>query len=144
VVKITILAGINMARPTVMTREMITSICFELAGGRSLASVCRQDDMPAMSTVLLAVVDDRDGFRSDYIRAREAAGFSHADRLIDVADKIGTGELDPQQGKAMNDAYKWAAERMSSKYHSSNQKLDLTSSDGTMKPTMIEIVAPDH
>ena len=115
-----------MARPTVMTPDMVTSICFELAGGNSLASICRREDMPAMSTVLLAVVDDRDGFRSDYIRAREAAGFSHADRLIDVADKMGTGELDPQQGKAMNDAYKWAAERMSSKYHSPNQTLEHT------------------
>ena len=109
-----------------MTPEMMIEIGTELAGGRSLSSICRDEDMPSRSTVLLAVIDNRDGFRAAYMRAREAAGFSHADEMLDVADKMGKGELDPQQGKAMNDAYKWAAERMSSKYHSPNQTLEHT------------------
>ena len=115
-----------MARPTVMTPKTTKEICFRLAGGKSLSSICRAEDMPSRSTVLLAVIDDRDGFRSDYMRAREAAGFSHADEMISVAEKVEDGDLDPQQAKVMNDAYKWAAERMSSKYHSPNQTLEHT------------------
>lgn len=124
-----------MARPTVMTKEIIDKICAALAGGESLSSICRADDMPARSTVLLAVVDDRDGFRTDYMRAREAAGFSHADSIVDIVNQVGGGQLEPNAAKAMMDGLKWAAERMASKHHAPNQKIDHTSSDGSMTPS---------
>lgn len=99
--------------------------------------------MPALSTVLLAVVQDRDGFSEQYMQARTAGGFSHADRIIDTVDRVSAGELDPQSARAMLDGLKWAAERMASKHHSSRQEVDHSSSDGSMKPTNIILSAPD-
>lgn len=113
-----------MARPTVMTPDNIDKICERLAAGESLRSICLDEKLPAISTVLLAVVDDRDGFRNSYMRAREAGGFSHADRIIDVVDKVSTGEYESHQAKAMMDGLKWAAERMAPKSHSSRQEVE--------------------
>ena len=126
-----------------MTPETRDAICHSLAAGESLRSICAADDMPAISTVLLAVVQDRDGFSEQYMQARQAGGFSHADRVIDTVDRVATGEIDPQSARAMLDGLKWAAERMAPKAHSARQEVDHSSSDGSMKPTHITLSAPD-
>lgn len=117
-----------------MTPEVREKICTGLAAGESLRSICLEEDMPAISTVMLAVVQDRDGFSEQYMQAREAGGFSHADRIIDTVDRVATGEFDPQSARAMLDGLKWAAERMAPKRHSQRQELNHTSSDGSMSP----------
>ena len=130
-----------MARPTKLTEETREEICYRLAGGESLSSICRDDHLPTKATVLMWVVDDRDGFFTDYMRAREAAGYAHADQSVDVALKAENGEIDPQAARAALAGYHWAAERMAPKKHSQRQEVDHSSSDGSMRaPTRIEIV----
>lgn len=130
-----------MARPTVMTQEVRETICEKLAAGESLRSICREDDMPAVSTVLLAVVQDRDGFSEQYMQARTAGGFSHADRIIDTVDRVSTGEIDPQSARAMLDGLKWAAERMAPKSHSNRQEIDHTTAGQPIKSTQDAVLA---
>jgi hypothetical protein len=121
-----------MARPTVMTKKVMEFVCQQIAGGESLSKICRDESMPARSTILLAVVNDRDGFRTDYMRAREAAGFSHADTIIELVESVGRGDYEPNVAKVMIDGLKWAAERMAANYHGTKQSVDHTSSDGSM------------
>lgn len=130
-------------RPTAHTPEMRDEICARLADGQSLRSICRDDHMPALSTVLLWVVHDREGFSDHYHRAREAAGYAHADEALSLRYELRDGSLDPQTAKVILDALKWGAERMAPKKHSTRQEVDHTSSDGSMTPTRIELVAPD-
>lgn len=132
-----------MARPTVMTKEVMEFVCEKIAGGDSLSEICRDESMPARSTVLLAVVNDRDGFRTDYMRAREAAGFSHADTIVELVKQVGNGNYEPNVAKVMIDGLKWAAERMAANYHGTKQSVDHTSSDKSMSPTKIERVVID-
>jgi len=117
-----------------MTEPVVTEICERLASGESLNSICSDDHLPVISTVLLAVVKNRDGFSDKYMQAREAGGFAHADRVIGTVDKVAAGEIDPQSARAMLDGLKWAAERMAWRHHAARQQLDHTSSDGSMKP----------
>ena len=132
-----------MARPTSHTQELADTICTRLAGGESLRSVCRDDSMPALSTVLLWVVNDREGFSEQYHASREAAGYAHADEALELRNELRTGEIDPQSAKVILDALKWGAERMAPKRHSPRQEVDHRSPDGSMSPTRIEITAPD-
>lgn len=135
-----------MARPTVMTPETRETICYRLASGESLRSICVDESLPSISTVLLAVVQDRDGFSEQYMQARQAGGFSHADRVIDTVDRVAVGEIDPQSARAMLDGLKWAAERMASKHHSARQELDHTTNGESMQPVdhvTIEVIKPD-
>lgn len=121
-------------RPTQYTPEIADKICKHIAGGGSLRSICEGDDMPAHSTVLLWVVEDREGFSDHYHRAREAAGYAHADRVVATVDKVEDGSLEPNAAKAMIYGLQWAAERMSPKRHSPRQELAHTSPDGSMSP----------
>ena len=127
-----------------MTQDTRDAICLRLASGESLRSICTDEDMPTVSTVLLAVVQDRDGFSEQYMQAREAAGFSHADRVADLAAIAASEGIDPQSARAAMDGFKWAAERMAPKKHSQRQEVDHTSSDQSMSPTRIELTAPGN
>ena len=127
-----------------MTPEVVDKICVRLASGESLRSICSHPDMPVMSTVLLAVVQDRDGFSERYHDAREAAGYAHADSVLEAVDEARSGEMEPQQAKAVMYGLMWAAERMSPNRHSSRQVHDHRSGDRSMSPPQrIELVAVD-
>lgn len=128
-------------RPSAYTKRIGDAICRRLAEGESLRSICSGAAMPVKSTVLLWVVDGKHKHFSDqYALAREAAGYSHADDVVDVVRKTGTGEYDAQIARAMMDGLKWAAERMAPKAHSPRQEIDHRSPDGSMSPSRIEIV----
>lgn len=109
-----------------------------------MRSICAEDAMPAVSSVLLWVVSGRlvEGtekpFSEQYMQAREAGGFSHADRIVDTVDRVSIGELEPQAARAMLDGLKWAAERMAPKAHSAKQDINHTSEDRSMSPQPID------
>lgn len=73
-------------RPSDFTPEIAQEICEKLAQGRTLRDVCRDDGMPAESTVRLWALEDRQGFSAQYTRAREVGYMSMADELMEVAD----------------------------------------------------------
>ena len=130
-------------RPSAHTPEIADEICHRIAGGESLRSVCREEHMPAFSTVLLWVVHDREGFSDQYHASREAAGYAHADEALELRNELRAGDLDPATAKVILDALKWGAERMAPKRHSQRQEVDHRSGDGSMSPTRIEITAPN-
>lgn len=73
-------------RPTLYSAKAADRILSELASGRTLREVCRDDGMPAESTVRLWALDDREGFSARYARAREIGYYSMADETIEIAD----------------------------------------------------------
>lgn len=80
--------------------------------------------MPARSTVLLWVVDgSRPEFAEQYRLAREAAGYAHADNVIETVEKLADKKLDPSAARGMLDGLKWAAERMAPKAHSPRSQI---------------------
>jgi hypothetical protein len=97
-----------------------------------LRAICEDAALPEKSSVLLWVVQGRkiEGedctFSDQYMQAREAAGFSHADRVADIATLAAEKEIDPHAARAAMDGLKWAAERMASKRHSTRQEIDHT------------------
>ena len=158
-------------RPTICTAEITEEICERLAGGESLNAICKDEHMPNKSSVLLWVVQGRTvensepsvNFSDKYHEAREAAGYSHADRILTLVDKLDPENLNPenfnpedpdaielaklqrldhQTAKVMIDGLKWAAERMAPRKHATRQEIDHTSSDGSMTPKTITAVDP--
>lgn len=126
-------------RPTIYNDELVSEICQRIADGESLRSICRDDHMPHKATVLLWVVDGKHSqFRDQYVHAREAAGFSHADEALELRHSVLDGTYDPQAARVALDALKWGAERMAPKKHSTRQEIDHSSSDGTMTPQGVD------
>ena len=83
------------------TPEAAERILTELAKGRTLRSVCRDEGMPYESTVRGWAMDDREGFAAQYARAREIGYQSMADEVLDVADD---GQNDWMEREGQEDA----------------------------------------
>lgn len=120
-------------RPTRYTEAAAKEICTRLANGESLRSICSSPHLPSSGTVLMWVVDDRNGFAKRYERAREAQAHHHADAigaLASVAEDMARDEdAIPNAIKVAIDARKWCAERMSpSRYYV--QRKEVTGANG--------------
>ena len=74
-------------RPSVYTDELAMLICTKIAEGESLRGICRQEEMPAVSTVTSWLVDEtKPEFSARYAQARKAQAYLLADELIEIAD----------------------------------------------------------
>lgn len=74
-----------------------------LADGKSLRAICREDGMPAVSTVMRWLQEDPD-WQLQYARARAAGDDAMAEDIQEIADM---GDLDPQDRRVRIDARKW-------------------------------------
>jgi transposase-like protein len=70
----------------IYTPELAANICEQLAAGRSLRAVCRDEGMPAPSTVL-GWVEKHEDFREHYTRARQTGYALLAEEIIEISDE---------------------------------------------------------
>lgn len=75
----------DKGRPSIFTEELASRICERLAAGESLRSVCRDDDMPAPSTVI-GWTNSNEAFSEQYAKARQHGYQFMADELLEIAD----------------------------------------------------------
>lgn len=75
-----------LGRPSIFDQDVATVICDRLAGGESLRSVCRDEEMPAESTVRRWAMDDVCGFHAQYVRARELQAHALVEDTLDISD----------------------------------------------------------
>lgn len=93
------------------TRETILE---QIAEGKSLREVCRQDGMPDKATVLRWMDEDGE-FATKYARAREAQADVLFDGMATIEDKVEAGELRPDAARVILDSQRWRAEKLKPK-----------------------------
>ena len=84
-----------MGRKTCYTPELGEKIAELIREGSSLRAVCRREDMPALSTVSLWIADPDHPFSEQHSRARTVQAYMMVDRMLDAADGVLRGELEP-------------------------------------------------
>lgn len=106
-----------MTRALEYKQKIADAICEAIADGKSLRSICKQDDMPTTSTVCkwLSLVPS---FAEQYTRAREMQADALADEITDIADEI-TG--DPQRDRLRVEARKWVAAKLKPRKYGDKQ-----------------------
>lgn len=72
-------------RPTIFTHELGDAMCERIADGESMRSVCRDESMPAKSTVF-RWLREMPVFKDQYLVAKLESADSHVDDMIDIAD----------------------------------------------------------
>lgn len=77
-------------RQSTFTDAIGDRICVMLIDGRSLKSICTDDDMPAQSTVFKWLTDIP-SFSEKYARARELQADTIADEILHIADNTEVG-----------------------------------------------------
>jgi transposase-like protein len=75
--------------PTVYTNELAERLLLQLAEGRTLTDVCRDDGMPCHATVRNWVLEDREGFARRYRAARHFGLHLVCDQIMEIADDSG-------------------------------------------------------
>ena len=138
---------------TTFTQDIGDKICEYLEQGMTLRQACRQEGMPPEATVRTWVRDDVQGFHTQYTRARELGYQAMADELLEISDDGSNDYMEKNGKKEYNgdhmmrsrlrvDTRKWLLSKALPKMY--GEKIDHTSSDGTMKPTVIELVGKDE
>ena len=85
-------------RPTQYTETIAAEICQRLSEGESLRRICRDEHIPAESTVRGWAIDPNHPISAHYTRAREIAYHSMADELLEIADD-GSNDWMEREGK---------------------------------------------
>ncbi|WP_181171688.1 hypothetical protein [Mesorhizobium sp. B2-6-7] len=127
-----------MPRTSEYTEEIAGRICAELVAGRSLRDICKDEEMPAQSTIFKWLGQHR-SFAEQYTRAREAQMEAMAEDILDIADD-GTNDFvkktngdgaeyeafdseHVQRSKLRIDTRKWLMSKLAPKKY--GEKLDL-------------------
>jgi hypothetical protein len=108
-------------RPTLYSRELGLLICSQVAEGKSLRSICRQEDMPATSSVFLWLHDYPE-FSEHYAKAKSSSADAFFEDIVELADKVLNGQYEPQAARVALDAKKWAAAKLKPKVYGEQQR----------------------
>lgn len=93
-----------MGRPTEYTQQLADRICEELSLGFSIRTVCKPDEMPAISTFFRWMRENEE-FQKQYARAKQEAADAMAEDILDIADD-GTNDWMEAQRKDGSTYYK--------------------------------------
>lgn len=107
-------------RPTLYTPELAAEICAHIADGKSMRSICRDEHMPALSSVFLWISNNPE-FSEQYARARDMQADAMAEDMLDIADtppqmgERGIDSADVADKRLRIDTRKWIASKLKPK-----------------------------
>lgn len=96
-------------------------ICKALAEGRTITSICSDDDMPSLNAVY-GWLRSQPAFSEAYARAREDQQDTFAAQILDISDT----ETDPQRARNRIDARKWHAAKTAPRKYGDKIEIDAT------------------
>lgn len=120
--------------------EIAAEICDRLAQGESLRAICEDLHMPSERAVRFWVLDDLNGFASQYARARAVGYERMAEEILAISDTpmIGTKSVSKATGLEITegdmiehrrlqvDTRKWMLAKMLPKVYGDKQHVELT------------------
>lgn len=124
-------------RPTLYNDELSYTICERIVEGDSLRSICKEDDMPAISTVFMWL-DTKPEFLDRYTRAKDNQADTNTEDIQHLAKRVIAGEVEPQAARVAIDAYKWTASKLKPKKY--GDKIDMTSGGEKIAPVLVRFI----
>ena len=114
-------------RPSLYSDELADYICQELGNGRSLRSICENDDgMPDRSTVL-RWQQNNDDFAAKCARTREGAQVEHVvDEMAVIEAGVLAGTIPPDAARVVLSSKQWRASKLAPKKYGDKVNLDAT------------------
>ena len=128
-----------MARPSKYSEKLVDRMLEEIASGRSVIGMCREEDWTPNADTWYRWLYKIEGLSDRYARAKAHQSEREADIILDIADNA--TNQDYQVARLRVDARKWIASKLLPNKYGDKQNIDHTSSDESMKPTIIELVA---
>jgi len=113
----------RMGRPKRYSKDLADEICFLIAQGNSMRKVAAMEKMPCGQTIFSWFRDYPD-FLEQYTRAKEESADSDQDKLDEIAEKVLTGEYEPQPARVAADIIKWSASKKKPKKYGDRQQIE--------------------
>lgn len=112
----------KLGRPSVFTQDLADHICARMAEGESLRSICRDDNIPHVGTILRWVAQNQ-LFREQYDAAMEQRAEYLFEEMFEIADETQLDTIETETGDRPNaewisrsrlrvDVRKWALSKM--------------------------------
>jgi hypothetical protein len=121
-----------MGRPSSYNEATAELILDRIAAGESMRSICRDDGMPALST-LRRWEDDNEDFARRCAKAREYQGDSYVDMMHDVYERLSGDNPKPLDSKAasvMMSSLQWRASKLNRKRYGEVSRQEVSGVDG--------------
>ena len=126
----------KLGRPTLYTDELAAEICRRIVEGESLTRICKDDDMPNVSSVYLWIIKNKD-FSNMYAHAREDQADTYSDQIVDIGEEVPMMVITDEDGKVTKridpagvnrnrlrvDARKWVAAKLKPRKYGDRQIL---------------------
>lgn len=144
-------------RPEKYSIELANKVCERLAMGKSLRTVCKDDDMPAMSTVFTWFRKHPE-FTEHYEKAKQEATDAMAEEILDISDdsvndyseevnidgsiKVKVNQENIQRARLRVDTRKWLMAKMKPKKY--GEKVDVTSDGKAIKGNTVVFTTFDE
>ena len=127
-----------MARPSIYSEKLVERMLEEIASGRSVIGLCREEDWTPNADTWYRWLYKIEGLSDRYARAKSHQSEREADIILDIADNA--TNQDYQVARLRVDARKWIASKLLPNKYGERTQIDHSSTDGSMKPTVIELV----
>jgi len=134
-------------RPTLYTTELADRICEQIALGRAVISICKEDWCVDNDTIYHWIARNTE-FADKYAKAKESSALVHAEKIVTIPDeepeRDEQGKIDPAWVNLQRlrvDARKWTASKLQPKKYGDKQ---FTEHSGTLslEQLMAQTVAP--
>jgi hypothetical protein len=87
-------------RPSLYSKELASKICEEIAQGKSLRTICKADEMPAVATIFLWFQKHKE-FVEQYDKAKQEQAVAMAEEILDIADDGTNDYYENDDGKVL-------------------------------------------
>ena len=128
-----------MARPSIYSEKLVDKMLEEIASGRSVIGLCRDEEWTPNAETWYRWLYKIEGLSNRYAQAKSVQSEREADIILDIADNA--TNQDYQVARLRVDARKWIASKLLPNKYGERTQIDHSSTDGSMKPTVIELVA---
>lgn len=148
-----------VGRPSTYNEDIAAIICGRMAGGESLRSICRDESMPALSTVFLWVSKHSE-FSEQYKLAMASRADAMFEEMFDIADDGQNDWMEKidkegnsygwtlngehvQRSRLRIDTRKWALSKMMPKKYGDKADGNAGSEDKDVSPVTVNINVKD-
>lgn len=120
--------------------EVQMTICRRLMEGESMVAICRDETMPARSTVFEWLATNAE-FQRAYILAKQLLAETFADEIVEISDDTSKDWIETEDGKVLDhehvqrsrlrvDSRKWLASKLAPKRYGDSASLRVGGMEG--------------
>lgn len=114
--------------PIIYDQEVADEISERIAKGESLLSICSNDHIPSYTTIMKWLRENA-YFSQNYARSRIDQADTIYYEIVDVEQRLESGEIDPATARVLGDLKRWRAARMKPKVYGDSKHLEITVDD---------------